>query len=239
MSVDDFHILDLILPLEEYFELPIEDLAYKVNTLGELADAISDALGASGNRTDANLSARAFYRTRRVLVSLCSADRKSIRTDTRLDSIIPKKQMQETWAKLQEEFRSLGDLDLPKWANQLVKYAPPFSGVVFLVALFIFHQWLVVLACFCAYILLFAMFSMVIRVNFGVIPKCYETVGTFSYAMVPREAVELKGEGEKLGQREVWRIVQSFTAKAANINPDELTRETLISDICNPPKKQA
>jgi hypothetical protein len=108
-----------------------------------------------------------------------------------------------------------------------------------MIAAIIFQRWLICLAFFIGTHLILAAFEMVIRINFGVIPKCYETVGMLSHAMIPREAVELKGEGEKLGEREILRIVQSLIARVVNVDPNALTRETPICDLCNPPKQQA
>jgi hypothetical protein len=233
MIADEYDSIDIFLAVEDYFEISMpDDIESRVENLGQLADYVAEVFQAREGVGEVCLSARAFYRTRRVLACLCEVDRRKIRRDTPLESIIGGRNLRETWVKLRGELHGLGELELPRWGNRvvtasLVMWLVFWMGLSFL-KIVMRSGWAFFMALGAAPVAVGV--HKMLGLHFGKIPRRYATAGMLSSAMIPRAAKELHGNGQ-FHQREIWKIVQSLVAEVTEVEAEKLTRETKICDI--------
>jgi len=100
--------VELIMNIEETFDLTIPDQeAEKFQTVGDIYRYVLERIQVDDS--PGCLSSKAFYRLRRVLIESFEAPRSSIRPTTRLDVLIPRKDRDSAWQRLEARLK----LNLP------------------------------------------------------------------------------------------------------------------------------
>lgn len=102
-------IVELFMAVEERFQIHISDEeASDATTVGELQALIIGKLRVEDLKRC--LTSATFYRVRRALVEVLGAERRQIRPDTQLITLLPETARREKWARIQ---RQMG-LEIPK-----------------------------------------------------------------------------------------------------------------------------
>jgi acyl carrier protein len=118
--------VELVMEIEEAFNITIPDAdAEKIQTVGDLYRYLMLRLNFERQAADVNdpttfqcLSALAFYRFRRRLISNLKIPRRDIRVDTQLDTLIPPANRKAEWRQLEQSLGwKLPRLIHPNWVG--------------------------------------------------------------------------------------------------------------------------
>ena len=129
--------VELIMEVEESFGIGIPDAeAERIRTVGELYHYVLAKLRDPIRGTPGCLSAAAFYRLRRQLMSGFRIERRRIRPGSAMDDIIPKSERKAMWQRLGENLGwRLPELVRPGW----VRYA--FLGLFLAWSATVIYAW--------------------------------------------------------------------------------------------------
>lgn len=115
--------VEIVMETEDAFGITIEDgEAEKIRTPGQLIDLVISKVSTEGAQPCT--TRRAFHRLRRALIVKLGIERRRIRPDTRLDSLIPLRRRRERWSALAAESQSA------KWPDLAPGWAPCVLGMV-------------------------------------------------------------------------------------------------------------
>jgi hypothetical protein len=115
-----FDAVELVMTVEEAFGLKIPDAqAEKIRTVGDLKHWVLARLNVVEDETSRCLSAATFYGFRRGLVDQFGLDRRCVRLDSGLESLIPQANRKSEWQRLGERMGwKLPALVCPTWVGR-------------------------------------------------------------------------------------------------------------------------
>jgi acyl carrier protein len=125
--------VELTMRIEAAIKIQIPDRdAEKIRTVGDLAQYLIDRLNVGDQTASRCLSALAFYRFRRELLSGFRIPRRTVRPDSLLDTLIPAINRRAEWRRLEESLGwKLPGLLHPEWVGAtafgLILASPPIA----------------------------------------------------------------------------------------------------------------
>lgn|SRR5579884_1241967 len=233
----------MVMDIEERFDITIPDKdAECITNMGQLYDYIH-ARAARG-QTQICVTSPAFYRLRRALGEVCGVARTSVRTETKLEDLVPLDGRRNAWQELQVR---LGDYRLPalcrpEWLERRIDhltYVPFLLGVSFgslLAALG--NAPAVPLLWFLAFPLVLAVgvggplavyhiaYRRTVQYAVHLSPSC-ATVRDLVYVLVGRQAAgSLVSDTARPGDKAIWRLLCAIVGDELGRPPDSFTRES-------------
>ncbi len=114
-------MVEVILGVEEAFDIEIRDEeAERISTVGQMYALVVSKLAL--NQPPRCASSAAFYPTRRALMGLSGAERRSIAPSTPMEGLLPARERRALWENLGRTVEArLPDLELPGWVNRLMR----------------------------------------------------------------------------------------------------------------------
>jgi acyl carrier protein len=111
--------VELVMRIEEAFKIEIHDRdAEKIQTVGDLCDYVLIRLDVCGETASRCLSALAFFRFRRELISCFRIPRRAVRPESPLNSLIPAINRRAEWRRLEKSLGwELPGLLRPDWVG--------------------------------------------------------------------------------------------------------------------------
>ncbi|HSG69337.1 MAG TPA: acyl carrier protein, partial [Planctomycetaceae bacterium] len=114
-------IVELVMEVEDAFGIQIPDKDYEqIRTVGDLHDYIvrhrQPPDVEDSNKARVCLTSATFLRLRRAFIQLFGISRRSVRTSSQLDELVPRVNRREKWNQLQEMVQlKLPALERPFW----------------------------------------------------------------------------------------------------------------------------
>ena len=220
--------VELILETEEAFgiSLPDEAMAESV-TVGQFFDAILRALPHPEKKFC--LSAVAFYRLHRPILTVTGRKHGEVRPTTRLDTLFPRGQRKAAWKKIERlSGLRLPSLNVPIWAILLV-----LACAVLAVAAHIFFQVCPSYMAIVSGIVTFIFAYKVADAIFGTdLPNNYQTVGELTKAVLASNFAKLSGEIADFDCNEVWESVRILVSDQLGVGIEKITKEArFVTDL--------
>ena len=94
-------VTELLIAVEETFDIEIDDEASEVNTVGDLYHYVLDRLGIRRQRRRC-ATLPAFLALRKALADYCGVPEKSIRPETKMRTLVPRWRRQALWCHLED-----------------------------------------------------------------------------------------------------------------------------------------
>lgn len=221
-------IVGIVLSVEERFGISMPDRdVIEMETVGDMHRYILDRLSESGRllpgadrEGSACPSLRAFNRVRRGLVNTVSVDRRSVRLDARLSSLLPWHRRRSHWAQLERDLgHRLPRLAVPRW----VALAPIFvsEGVFLSISR---HPLMAFLALVCGLLLSMPLLEAVEPLGWAIPRQCATIRDLTAYAVIaqPGDTAE---SGTRLSPESVWRGLQTIIVEELDISPSMVSPE--------------
>lgn len=230
-------ITDLVLEVEGTFDIQIPDEDYsQIRTVGDLHDYIvthqqkSDVQ--NSNKSQVCLTSATFLRLRRAFIQLFGISRRSVRTSSQLDELVPRVNRREKWNQLQEMVElKLPALERPFWLFFLLAVC-----VISLASCFL---WLIApLGLAGILVTLFLMIAT--SMGLAALTRPFATVPGFEFATVGGlSRVVLQHNFRKLHEHyngsnssDVWTTLQMIIVEQLNVNPETVTHDArFIEDL--------
>lgn len=213
--------ISFIVRIEECFGIFISDEdAEKIDTVGDLFSYVR-ARVAAGSSTEC-MTAKAFYRLRRMLMEEFRCERKRIIASMPLRELFPRETRRQQLAKLG---RSLG-VWLPRWMPGASRYVRVESLWLFLLVAIVLGM--------CKMYLLAAIFAV------GVLPAGmiwyrakqldrYQTVGDLAPVVLEQHFKEFTAQGAS--DQQVWESIVSILCSEVGMDRSHVTRDLRFGDI--------
>lgn len=230
-------IVELVMEVEDAFGIQIPDEDYEqIRTVGDLHDYIvrhrQHPDVEDSNKARVCLTSATFLRLRRVFIQLFGISRRSVRTSSQLDELVPRVNRREKWNQLQEMVQlKLPALKRPVWLFFLLTVC-----VISLASCFL---WLIVplgLPGVLGTLLLMIATSMGLAAltrPFATVPGFeFATVGGLSRVVLQYNFRKLHENYNGSNSSDIWTTLQMIIVEQLGVNPDIVTRDaTFIEDL--------
>jgi hypothetical protein len=243
MCDDGPDLVETVMNIEEKFgiTLPNEE-AEKIRTMGQLYDFVLARV--ARGQAQVCVTSAAFYRLRRALMEVCGVPRERVRTQTRLEDLVPLHDRPRYWQELQAR---LSNLHLPplrrpesmvKWIEVVshLPLAPALVGAIILAFALgqtpvAFIAGLVVLVCGIvgAFLVRRAGYRRTERYAVHISPAC-ATVRDMVYTLVSRHpAAPMVSDTARASDKEIWGTLCAIIGADFNRQPSSLTRDSTFT----------
>ena len=228
-------LVEVVMEVEDAFGISISDEDVPtLETVGSLHEYVSKRLG-KRLKTPC-LTAVAFYRLRRSLMSILGVSRDKLRPSTDLRLLIPVRNRRAVWRRLQA---SLG-LELPQLSPSrasiiLIVAAPIAVGVGFYWARVLLDhpatipRWAPFLAAAVAFLIalkLASYFADALRADLG-------TMGGLARGVVAHNYAALTDQVGASRETDLWDALCFIICEQLNVKPERVTKETRLADLAN------
>jgi hypothetical protein len=235
MGFDGFDSVELVIAVEDCFKISIPDTdAERIQTVGQFADYVAGRVGAVDDQGNVRcLTATAFYRARRKLMSAAWVERSDIRPDTPIELFLNPAHRRAAWKRLGEV---LG-VKLPGLRHSGLEALA--SGLFFLllvcglIAMKFAESWATAFLLLAGSIAAPSIIIYLARTRFATeVPRFVSTVGAVSSLTVGNLIEKRRQRGEQPSRHDVYEIVRYFTATSAGVPPTMIKRDTnFIRDL--------
>jgi acyl carrier protein len=232
MGID---ILELVMEMEDTFDIRIPDDDYAgLRTVGDLHDYIVNRM----NRSDCPVSERdqiclttaTFVRIRRALVSLFGLSRRSVRTSSSVDEIVPRNDRQKMWNQFQDVIGlKLPSLHRPRWIVVTL------IAIVAVLAALVLWSLTPIDITGCLVVLLVVVAAFIglalLTQPFATLPGSeFVTVGGLTRVVLQRNYRALHEEYKGWNPSDVWGTLQVILVEQLSVKPEEVTRDASFVD---------
>jgi len=223
-------LVELVLRVEETFDLAIRDEeAGELDTVGKLHDYVWGVL----NQPDAVCpSSRGFYRLRSAMMHALQIPRQTVRPDSPLEELVPRRGRRRRWAQLgKTSGLALPDLHRPRWLRVSMLSA---KGLGLAMTLGAAHTLTSVGLSTADAVALTGRGFVIASVTLGIVTRplavCFAptsaTVTDLVRFVVQRQPADLGGHGRDWTEDEVWETIRELTADEGGVPLEEITRES-------------
>lgn len=233
--------VELVMEVEATFSVVIDDRdAEKLLKVGDLHRYVLERLGAELPDEPGCLSAVVFNRLRRALGQALDVDRKRVRPEVAVESLVPADSRPDAWRRLGAALGlALPQLERPEWVYAVVVPAwglGTVSTVGLVVNLFLYREnQLVTSTEFTTFAV--AGFGLAIAVELATrplerrLPRGCETVRGLVEAVLARNFAHLRAERRRWNPDDVWTTLRRLVAEQAGVDPETVHESTAFSSL--------
>jgi hypothetical protein len=233
--------VELLLDVEETFSITIDDhdVASMIK-VGDLYCYLVENVGLGTSDSATCLSSTVFYRLRRALIAALGVERKQVRPDTTVESLLPCPVRPEAWRRLGAALDlKLPPLERPGWVYSVVIPAWVFGigstgGLLSTLVISreneLFSRREYIAAAVLGYAVAIGV-EVATRPLERRLPRGCESVGGLVEALVTLNFARLRSEQRAWSRDDVWTTVRGLVARQAGIAPEDVTTGTRFDDL--------
>ncbi len=234
-------LVELVMEVEDAFGISISDEDVPtLETVGSLHQYVSKQVG-ERLRTPC-LTAVAFYRLRRSLMSVLQVSRNELRPSTDLRQLIPSRGRRAVWRRLQASLGlKLPEPSLSRVSLVVVVIAPFVAGLgcywgrAFLGDSQTTAQWAPFLAAAVAFLITLTLASYFA----GALRADLCTVGGLARGIVAHNYTALTDQVGASRETDLWDALRFIICEQLDLKPETVTKETRLADLASRKKGPA
>ena len=221
--------VELVMETEQAFGISLpDDNVSKVVTAGDLHDLVCRCLSATEHTSC--LTAVAFYRVRKLLISVTGAARSEIRPKTDLQTLLPACQRKAVWRQMERSsnFR-LPALSLPRWG---IPASIALTALMITIGVFAIDWPVSLLLVLPGFVVLVLALWMVDLLFGTVLREEIRTVGGFAKGVLAKNHGVLATDVATHNRDEVWQSVRMLVAERLDVDIERVTKDaSFVADL--------
>jgi acyl carrier protein len=220
---------ELVMEIEEAFDIRIPDeVAEKMVTVGDVYRYVLEHTpGDTNRRPSVCLTAVTFYKLRRLFMADLGIDRRRLRTDTSIESLLPPLDRRETWSRLAKALElKLPELTLPPRVERLIQVVPALVAVLLLIAMLgAFPPMVSFMAVGVLFVLLVFAVANIAQPWATRPSPAFATLGGLARVVMADNLGTIRAQHAGPNPADTWEVLQAVIVQQLGVDPKDVTPE--------------